>query len=51
MASIQEDVCHLPEQRSSTQVEDLHWEEMYHKWKLMYNAINAIINRVGPELK
>ena len=41
--SLQENACHLLEQ--------LYWEEMYHRQRLIYQAINAIINRVDPKVK
>ena len=49
-ASIQQDVQHLLLQGSSTKAEELHSEEMYHRRRLMYQAIDAILNRVGPEV-
>ena len=51
MASIQQDIQHLPQQGFSTEAEELHWEEMYHRRRLMYQAIDAIINRVGLKVK
>ena len=50
MASIQQDVQHLPLRGSSTEAEELHWAEMYHRQRLMYHAIDAILNPVGPEV-
>ena len=44
VASLQEDVDDLLEQGSSTQVEELHCKEMYHKWRLLRVAIDAIMN-------
>ena len=49
-ASIQQDAAQLPHLGGSTQAEELHWEESYHRRRLMYQAIDAILNRVGPEV-
>ena len=50
MASIQQDVAHLPHLGNSSEAEELHWEESYHRRRLMYQAIDAILNRVGLEV-
>ena len=50
-ASLQEDVYDLPKQGSFIQVEELHWEEMYHKRRLLFAVNDAIINQVSPEVQ
>ena len=49
-ASIQQDAALLPHLVHSSEAEELHWEESYHRRRLMYQAIDAILNRVGPEV-
>ena len=49
-ASIQQDVAHLPHLGNSSEAEELYWEEMYHRRRLMYQTIDAILNRIGPEV-
>ena len=49
-ASIQQDAAVLLHLGNSSEAEELHWEESYHRWRLMYQAIDAILNRVGPEV-
>ena len=44
VASLQEDVHDLSMQDSSTQAKELHSEEMYHKGRLLFAAIDAIMN-------
>ena len=43
-ASFQQDIQHLPHLGISSEAEELHWEEMYHRRRLMYHAIDAILN-------
>ena len=40
----------LPHLGNSSEAEELHWEESYHRRRLMSQAIDAILNRVGPEV-
>ena len=51
MASLLEDVDDLPEQDSSIQAKELYWEEIYHKRRLLFATIDAIMNRVSPEVQ
>ena len=50
MASIQQDAALLPHLGDSSEAEELHWEESYHRRRLIYQAIDAILNRVGPKV-
>ena len=50
-ASLQKDVDNLSEQGSSTQIEELHWEEMYYKRRLLFAAIDVILNQVSPKVQ
>ena len=43
-ASIQQDAILLLHLGGSSEAEELHWEESYHRRRLMYQAIDAILN-------
>lgn len=41
----------LPRRGSTSGADELFWEEMYHRNRLSYAAIDAIFHKVAPELK
>lgn len=50
-AELRMDIDDLPNQGSSTGADEVHWEEIYHRNRLKYAAIDSILHRVAPELK